>query len=339
MSNPQRLEGFGSDFVRSDRFGRDSSARPRVIRLDHVVSTAMVEFATERPMRKFKSMMESLHAYLGELERDRSLCEPERLRERIEGLDRLETYLTGLQEPGAGPDEGLSLRDRITALCADWEAINSALYQSIRRDIQRGAGADALFAWAAAPADCRSNHYDHLDALIGGVLQIDEPVADVTELAADMVFYQPTPAHHIFDLIRRTDLDERDVLFDLGAGLGHVVLTAALCSRARCIGIEQEAAFVACARRSAQALNLDNASFIEGDAREADLSFGTVFYLYTPFTGAMLIQVLGRLQREAARRTIRIVTLGPCTPIIARESWLQAVDRRDDGQLTVFRSI
>lgn len=291
-------------------------------------------------------MSRALQTFISELEQDPSLREPDRLRERSHVLDRLEAYgLDGLPH-GARADATVEagLRRRIDVLRAELEAIDGRLYQSIRLDIQRGAGARRLLEWARAtasdhtgtPADGES--YDHLDGLVSGVLQIDEPELQLAGLSAEMVFYQPTPARHIFDMIARTALDERDVLIDLGSGLGQVPVLAAICTGARCIGIEWEAAHVECARRCARALNLDRVTFVQGDVRMADLSAGTVFYLYTPFEGAMLRDVLDMLRAEAATRAIRICTLGPCTATIARERWLQVVGPWEMHRPAVFRS-
>jgi AcrR family transcriptional regulator len=291
-------------------------------------------------------MSRALQTFISELEQDPSLREPDRLRERSHVLDRLEAYgLDGLPH-GARADATVEagLRRRIDVLRAELEAIDGRLYQSIRLDIQRGAGARRLLEWVRAtasdhtgtPADGES--YDHLDGLISGVLQIDEPELQLAGLSAEMVFYQPTPARHIFDMIARTALDERDVLIDLGSGLGQVPMMAAICTGARCIGIEWEAAHVECAQRCARALNLDRVTFVQGDVRMADLSAGTVFYLYTPFEGAMLRDVLDMLRAEAATRAIRICTLGPCTATIARERWLQVVGPWEMHRPAVFRS-
>src|SRR4029077_12367621 len=146
---------------------------------------------------------------------------------------------------------------------------NSRFYAAIRRDIRRGGV--KLLKWiadwngSANIANCRG--YDCLDELISGVLRFEEPSAAVVRLASGMVSYQPTPARHIFDLIGRTALTERDFLIDLGSGLGHVSLMASICSGARCIGIELEPAYVDCARKSARSLNLNNVRFIQGDGR------------------------------------------------------------------------
>ncbi|TKR29523.1 class I SAM-dependent methyltransferase [Luteimonas gilva] len=285
--------------------------------------------------------MEALRALIDRLEQDLSLQQPERLRERIDALDRLERYLGSPANSGADSVLDARLRSRVESLCAGLEAANQRLYAAIRHEIRRDAGAAAMQAWAPAferTPETDGDGYDYLDALLTGVLQLEEPASEPAELSADMVFYQPTPARRIFELIARAGLAEHDVLIDLGSGLGHVSLLAAICTGARCVGIELEAAYVDCAARCANALGLANASFVRQDAREADLSTGTVFYLYTPFTGAMLDEMLARLRREADTREIRIATLGPCTPMVAREPWLRSVDTPKADRLVLFRS-
>lgn len=282
--------------------------------------------------------MEAPPAWLAELEADSSLFEPTRLRQRLEALERLEDVLAW-----SAPQHR---DDRVIALCDRLEAASQPLYGSIRHDIQRGLGAETLLEWARA-VGLRDDAgepdggagYDHVDTLLTGVLQLEEPASVIAELAAEMVFYQPTPARHIFGLIRRTGLSGKDVLIDLGSGLGHVPLLAAICTPARCIGIEWEAAYVECAQRCANALNLTHATFMRQDARDADLSEGTVFYLYTPFRGAMLGDVLAKLRQVAATREIRIGTLGPCTSIVARERWLETDCAAGPDKPALFRSV
>jgi 16S rRNA A1518/A1519 N6-dimethyltransferase RsmA/KsgA/DIM1 with predicted DNA glycosylase/AP lyase activity len=153
-----------------------------------------------------------------------------------------------------------------------------------------------------------------------------------------MVFYQPTPARHIFHMIAVTALTASDVLVDLGSGLGHVPLLVSTCTGASSVGIEVEASYVERARQCAQRLNLNRVAFIHQDARAADLSGGTIFYLYTPFTGSTLRCVLNLLRREAATRRIRICTYGPCTSVIAEESWLVATAAPATDRISVFSS-
>jgi hypothetical protein len=276
-------------------------------------------------------MIRTLHSLVEELEQDRSLDEPDRLCQRVEALERLEACLVD-----GSNGEGIYRRAR--ALYTQLEAANLELYCTIRREIQRGAGPDILLQWVDAAGLAHGEGYDYLDELIIGVLQFEEPEAGVVQLGAEMVFYQPTPARHIFDLIGRTALTERDVLVDLGSGLGHVPLLASICTSARSVGIELESAYIDCARESAQGLNLNNVTFFHQDARTADLSVGTVFYLHTPFTGTILRAVLDSLRREAAGRQIRICTFGPCTPTIAEEQWLESMGALETDRIAVFCS-
>ena len=154
---------------------------------------------------------------------------------------------------------------RARTLQAKLEATNLKFYDTIREEIQRGADPNKLLQWTVrsgkvgdairlAPGDS----YDYLDELVSGVLRFVEPDARIVQLPAEMVSYQPTPARHIFDLIARTQLTERDVLIDLGSGLGHVPLLASICTSGRSVGIEVEGAYVNCARRSAFDLNRSN---------------------------------------------------------------------------------
>ncbi|MGA9668682.1 MAG: class I SAM-dependent methyltransferase [Terracidiphilus sp.] len=287
-------------------------------------------------------MTSTIENLIEELESDPSLDEPDRLRQRIEALDLLEAWLM--------PDESARLIDprisqRVKAICERLEAVNLRLYQAIRGKIQRGAGRNILLPYLSEHGSDRASGglvneegYDYLDELIGGVLQLQEPGVEAAHLEKEMVPYQPTPARHIFDMFSRAGLTEEDVLVDLGSGLGHVPLLTSICTNARCIGIELEAAYVDCARRCAQELNLPNVAFIVQDVRAANLSDGTVFYLYTPFTGAILHEILESLRREAMRRKIRICTLGPCTPTVAAEPWLEAHGAAEMNRIAVFSS-
>jgi hypothetical protein len=285
------------------------------------------------------SIETALASLIDELEQDRSLDEPGHLRQRIKALDDLDAYLP---DGPAGQPIATTLLRRAKSIYSRLESVNLSLYKSIRRDIQRGAGRASLLASMPDGNDTaslmNSRGYDYLDELISGLLQFEEPSAEIVQLDSEMVAYQPTPVRHIFDLIRRTPLTDQDFLIDLGSGLGHVTLMASICTSANCTGIELEPSYVDCARKSARSLNLNNARFIQGDVRAANLSDGTVFYLYTPFSGAILRDVLNSLRQEAVKREIRICTFGPCTRVVAEEQWLTAIEPLETDGIAIFRS-
>jgi predicted RNA methylase len=138
--------------------------------------------------------------------------------------------------------------------------------------------------------------------------------------------------------MRRAAFTEQDVLIDLGSGLGHVPLLVSICAGIRAVGVEIEPAYIASARKCANELNLGHVTFLPSDARQAGLSSGTVFYLYTPFTGTILRAVLERLRQEAASRAMRVCSFGPCTATIAQEPWLKALGPCETGRIAVFSS-
>ena len=173
---------------------------------------------------------------------------------------------------------------------------------------------------------------------MSGILQLREPSEPNLQRSPEMVPYQPTPVRHILHLIAATALSEDDIFVDLGSGLGHVPLLVSMLTGVRSLGIEVQAAYVASAQECVQSLHLSRVRFITQDARAADMSSGSVFYLYSPFTGSILTEVLNTLRMESTRRSIKICSLGPCTRTVANETWLKASTPPDTGRITVFYS-
>jgi hypothetical protein len=246
------------------------------------------------------------------------------VRRRLELLDELERR-GGVADAPAVEVE----RSRI-------EAELEEIYEAIRGEIRQGRR-DALREWLGGDGTVAPGlSYDWRDELTSGVLALKEPEG-VKAVGAEMVFYQPTPVRHVMELIARAGITDRDVVVDLGSGLGQVSLLVGMLTGAQCTGIEIDGAYVACARECAERLGLGGrVTFAEEDARGAELGGGTVFYLYTPFIGGMLRAVLDRLRGEAERRAIRVCTLGPCGEVVARETWLSASGPVETERVTVF---
>jgi hypothetical protein len=293
------------------------------------------------PIRRYyqlvsnRAFIPNLDRLVAEFEADPSLVEPNALRRRITALDRLDTYFA---DSDAAPIS--EIHARAFSLRLRLEAANSAVYETIRSQVRQSPRGEEFLRWFEIPKRPPSPGlgYDDLDELMSGVLQLREPAHPPAHPAAGMVFYQPTPARHILDLLAATCLSEVDVLVDLGSGLGHVPLMASLLTEARTIGIELEPEYVASARECARSLGLSRVRFLEQDARDADFSTGTVFYLYTPFTGSLLTTVLRKLERESQNRTFKVCTFGPCTSSVAGERWLTSTTAPDTDRITCFCS-
>lgn len=128
-----------------------------------------------------------------------------------------------------------------------------------------------------------------------------------------MVHCEETPARTILDLMDQCVIGAQDVFYDLGSGLGQVVLLVHLLAGVKAKGVEFEPAFCEFARKQAAALGLTAVDFINTNARNADYSDGTVFFLFTPFRGQILHDVLERLEQAARQRQIRLCTFGSCS--------------------------
>jgi hypothetical protein len=223
--------------------------------------------------------------------------------------------------------DAATLKQRLTA-------INTRLFTRLRAQIR--AGDTSPQAWRQllgqytdyTPTETAPLHvgYDGLDALINGVFALDPHPAPTHEPEAEMVHCEPTPARAILDLVDRVQMRPGDRFYDLGAGLGQVVLLVHLLSGVRARGIEVDPGYCASARRVAAELNLTGVAFVQADARVADYGDGTLFFMFTPFTGAMLHAVLNRLQHEAQTRPITLCTYGTCALHVAEQPWLRAAD-------------
>ena len=257
--------------------------------------------------------------------------------DRIEGL---------LQNPEQGEELEI-LQQRAEKKKYELEDIDSKLFKQLREKIRTGMCTGASFK-EMIDQYCGYNvnepdkiGYDNLDDFINGLLS-DQTIPEASmEREPEMVFYQKTPARIIFQIAELANLGEDDVFFDLGSGLGQVAILVNLISGAPTKGIEYEPAYCNYATICASRLNLSHVEFINTDARLADYSQGTVFFLYTPFEGDILQNVLKTLQEESLKRTTRIFTYGPCSEMVALQNWLTCVHGKanDPYQLCAFKSL
>jgi hypothetical protein len=292
------------------------------------------------------------HALLFGLEADSSLFQPEKVRARLAALDSLDARFGGVDPDDFTNGTESRIHRRAKALQSRLETANAELCRSVRAEIVRGDRPRGLLQYlqhtASQNKDLAGRNelesvspglgFDWRDELVSDILQFREPSEPDLQRSWEMVPYQPTPVRHILDLLGTGTFSEDTVLVDLGAGLGHVPLLVSILTGVQCLGIEIQAAYVARARECAESLHLGGVRFMQGDTREADLSCGTVFYLYSPFTGSILTDVLRRLQMEGSRRSITICSLGPCTRKVADERWLTASVPPHAERITVFHS-
>jgi hypothetical protein len=282
-----------------------------------------------------KMILSEIQAYIDEAENNSSLFEEQNFHQRVEVIDfigfGLIDQVEKLLRTTAFPQELILLRSRAEKLRSELEAVDLILFERLRASIRTEGCTGKTFQDLITeyvgldPEGSQTPEepgYDNLDILINGLTFFKTMPEQTIALEPEMVYYQKTPARIVFELVGRAHFGQEDVFFDLGSGLGQVAILVNLLAGITVRGIEFEPAFCDYSRDCAAKLNLSNVTFINVDARQADYSEGTVFFMFTPFGGEMLQEVLEILRKESLLRKITIITYGPCTSRVALQSWL-----------------
>lgn len=284
-----------------------------------------------------------LQAILAELDTQPELLAEAHFAARADALDELELHVLDRFD-SLPPAAAAPLRQQAQALRLRLEAVDQRLFQHLQADIRAGRYSpetlrQLLLTYAGPPADApEATRYDHLDALTNGLFPVPAmPLEPTGARDPEMVYYQKTPARIIWQLAAK--LTSQDVLYDLGSGLGQVPLLVHLLTGVPTRGIEIEPGYCRYAQQCAEALNLPQVQFRCADARQADLTDATAFYLFTPFTGSIMHAVLARLRKLAWQRPLRLFSYGPSTEALQEQPWLRRVGEEPlMYQLAEFRS-
>jgi hypothetical protein len=268
---------------------------------------------------------------------------------RAEALDFFAFATDLMRLEASNAPEALLLWDDMQRLISNLTTCNQSIFAQLHSDLYhqvlRGEGLrtylNCFTTYGTSACDGVYTSYDGLDLLLDGLFGLDQGPTPARPLEAEMVPCEEIPARVILDLIDHVAWQPHDCFYDLGSGLGQAVMLVNLLTGIDARGVEYEPAFCHYASAQAKALGLANVTFINADARVADYQDGTIFFLFTPFRGAMLNTVLQRLQRVARDHPIHICTFGPCTPQIAAEPWLQPAygNAQHEYQLVIFTSV
>jgi len=296
----------------------------------------------------------SIRSYIRAVEEDASLRKETNFDQRMEVIDfigfQVIDQIGALLRHTDHPESLTLLKARAERLRCELEEIDCALFHKLRTTIRTKALTATEFRdlireyidlSSDDPHDQAEPGYDNLDIFINGLSLFQAMPEQTKILESDMVGYQKTPARIVFELVERFHFKQEDVFFDLGSGLGQVAILVNLLTGVAVKGIELEPAFCDYAGDCAADLNLSNVTFINVDARKADYSKGTLFFMYTPFRGEIMEEVLAALRKESLGRKIKIITYGPCTAQVALQSWLELAARGDSNiyKPAIFNSL
>lgn len=144
------------------------------------------------------------------------------------------------------------------------------------------------------------------------------------------IHYIPSPYRDIFDVLKTAKLTSDDVFTDLGCGLGRVVFAASWAGARRAAGVELVSWLADGAAENRRRCKLDgrDIEFFERNAVDHSLVDTTLLYMFHPFGGQILAEVLekARADRKAAgaTRPLRIAYVNPvCDEVLAGSGWMR----------------
>lgn len=174
--------------------------------------------------------------------------------------------------------------------------------EQVRQRIEAGTHDRLAFraALLGVPPDTR-------DAWIDRVLGLGAPPDDGPELPRSCVPYLPCGVDALIEIVDSAEVGPTDVFVDVGSGVGRAMALVHLLTGAAVIGIEIQSGLVQAARDVARVVS-SRISSVHGDAVDltGHIMIGSVFFLYCPFSGERLRQVLIDLEAIAQAKPIRV---------------------------------
>jgi len=177
-------------------------------------------------------------------------------------------------------------------------------------------------ALAAVPAFDR-------DVWLDRVLGLDDIAPDDASLPRGCVPHLPSPIDKLLEVAVHANVRPGDVVIDIGSGAGRASVAMHLLSGATVIGLEIQPSLVRAARELSARMSVEAmVAVVEGDAAitVAQISTGSVFFLYCPFGGERLAKVLSHVEAIARTRPVRVCCLdmpeldGPWLELTSRPS-------------------
>jgi precorrin-6B methylase 2 len=151
-------------------------------------------------------------------------------------------------------------------------------------------------------------------------LYADPPASSRTHAPGQLAPFDPTPQEVVDTMLALAGVKKGDVVYDLGAGDGRVVITAAKKYGAKAVGFEIDPGLVKLARENVRKQGVEKLVEIrQQDFLTADLSPATVVTLYLSYDGNLELRPqLMRQLKPGARIVSNTFDMGEWQPKILK---------------------
>ncbi len=172
-----------------------------------------------------------------------------------------------------------------------------------------------------------------------GICSARRRVAQLGSGSSDFFPYQPASYRDLKEILDKLNIGLGEVLLDLGAGMGRAVCVAATYPFEAVIGVEISTELCAIAKHNLKAtqdkLKCKNVQIVNSDAARYEIpDCVSIIYLFNPFGGAVLTQVLENVAASLNRapRPVRVVFSGTISSRhfeheAGRHEWLELGSR------------
>lgn len=184
----------------------------------------------------------------------------------------------------------------------------------------------------------------HLDEVLGITMEEELCAGEIQrrlerQYGREQFIHVGTHYEALQQYLKLTNVNTESKFYDLGSGVGRVVIYTALATQAQCKGIEIVNERVEQARIYARQLRLTNVEFIESHVLKHDFSDATHIFMFDPFSRSTAYSVVDRLKKIASHKAISIGCFGNDNfdhLIASRDSPLEKV--RQLPMLTIYGS-
>lgn len=129
-----------------------------------------------------------------------------------------------------------------------------------------------------------------------------------TGVSKDNLVYGETPLITMRDILKEAGVTKRDIFYDLGSGRGMTVFLANLYFAIPAAGIEALPTMADKSYKIKEKMGLKEVQFYQGNFLQADISFGTIFYIAGTTFDDETIQKLKK-KLSGFKKGVKIITL------------------------------